>query len=78
MALAALLNINVALLLAQRRFKLLLTVIGCAGLYLGSVVLLCSSVYGVMYAAGLMNLAAWGITTLGIFKSSVQEEGAEV
>lgn len=68
MAVSAVLNINVNLLLAQRRFKLLTVTILCALCYIGAVRLWHASAYSVVAAAGLANVAALAITTVGILR----------
>jgi glycosyltransferase involved in cell wall biosynthesis len=68
MAPATLLNINVGLLLAQRRFKILWVVVLLAVLYLGLVHFYHASAYWVVAFAGCTNLAAWLATSFGILR----------
>lgn len=80
MAASTLLNINVFLLLAQRRFRLLSVNILCALFYLGGISLYHGSAYHVIAFAGIANLSALAITTIGIFHSGrgrLEEVGAE-
>lgn len=68
MAASTLLNINVFLLMAQRRFRLLSITVVCALLYLGAVHLFHSSGYYVILFAGISNFVALAVTTIGILR----------
>ncbi len=74
MAAATLLNINVFLLLAQRRFRLLSSVAACALLYLAGVHLFHGTAYHVVVFAGIANLAALLATTVGILKDDPRKK----
>lgn len=71
---ATLLAINVGLLLAQRRFKLLVSVVILAVAYFVSVYLWHADAMQVIMAAGIANLIALIITTVGILKSGIENE----
>ena len=66
MAISTLLNINIFLLLAQRRFRLLAIIVLSAVLYLGGVYVYHESVYQLIAFAGLANLIALVVTSIGI------------
>jgi len=70
MACATFLNINLMLLLAQRRFKPLVLVIASALLYLGTIHVWHPSVCAVVLVAGIANLLALVGTTIGILRAS--------
>ena len=70
MAFATFLNINVFMLLAQRRFRHLAVTVVCAVAYLGVVSLFHSSSYAVVFAAIAFNFIAFSITTIAILKGS--------
>lgn len=70
-----LLNINIFLLMAQRRFRLLSVTGGCAMFYLGGVYLYHESVYQIIAFAGVANLIALVVTTIGIFVSVEEGKG---
>lgn len=67
MAIATLLNINVFLLMAQRRFRLLSIAVASALLYLVGVYFHHGSAYHIIAFAGIANLVALVVTTAGIF-----------
>jgi glycosyltransferase involved in cell wall biosynthesis len=69
MAAAASLNLNVSLLLAQRRFKLLSSVVICAAFYFVTACLFHTSSYVIAGFAGVANLVALIVTTIGILKT---------
>ena len=73
MAIAMLLSINICLLMAQRRFRLLSVTVVCASLYLGAVHLHHGSGYHVVFFAGIANLVALVVTTIGIFRIVVYD-----
>ncbi|MCF7817837.1 MAG: glycosyltransferase [Kiritimatiellales bacterium] len=66
MAVSMLLNINICLLLAQRRFRLLSVTIICAVFYIMMVRLFHESGYQVILLEGIANLIALVATTIGI------------
>ncbi len=66
MAFATLLNINLNLLLAQRRFVLLLSVLGCAVFYLVASYLWHETPYYIVGWSIIANFVALLVTTLGI------------
>lgn len=68
MAAPTLLNINVSLLMAQRRFRLLSIVVGCALFYLVGAYLFHESAYDIVLLAGIANGVALLVTTIGILK----------
>lgn len=68
MAPATLLNVNVNLLLAQRRFPVLFGVVVSAVIYIVGVHFLHASAMNVIWWCGLTNLAALAWTTIGILK----------
>jgi O-antigen/teichoic acid export membrane protein len=73
MAAATLLNINVSLLIAQRRFKLLSIATFCALFYMGGVFFYHESAYHVIAFAGVANVIALVVTTIGIFTHGQRE-----
>jgi len=75
MAASTLFNINVFLLLAQRRFKLLSISVVCAALYLGGIYLYHGSAYHIVVFAGVANMIALVVTSIGIFIPGVQGKG---
>ncbi len=68
MGMTTLLQVNVNLLLAQRRFRLLSVIVACALLYVGAAYLWHPSVYAIIVAAGLANAVALMATTFFIFR----------
>lgn len=70
MAFATFLNINVYMLLAQRRFRHLLVAVACAAAYLVSAYFFHSSPFSIVKASLGANLVAFGVTTLLILKGS--------
>ena len=76
MAIATLLNINVFLLMAQRRFRLLSIAVASAVLYLAGVYFHHGSAYHIIAFAGIANLIALGVTTAGIVRGK-GGQGAE-
>ena len=74
MAVATLLNINVFLLMAQRRFRLLGITLLCALLYLAGVYYHHESAYHIIAYAGAANALALAVTTIGIFCRKEQGE----
>ena len=74
MAIATLLNINVFLLMAQRRFRLLSITVVSAALYFSGVYLFHASAYHVIAFAGLANAIALAVTTVGIFYGMRRKE----
>ena len=76
MAAPTLLNINVSLLMAQRRFRLLSVVVGCALFYLVGAYLFHESSYDIVLLAGIANGVALLATTVGIFTRKEQKEDA--
>ncbi len=68
MALAAMLNINVHLLLAQRRFKLLISLLGSSLFYIVASYVCHTSVYWIVFFAGAANLFALLATTIRIIR----------
>lgn len=73
MAIATLLNINVFLLMAQRRFRLLSIAVASALLYLAGVYLYHGSAYHIIAFAGIANLLALVVTTAGIVRGMGRE-----
>jgi len=74
MAIATLLNINVFLLMAQRRFRLLSIAVASAVLYLAGVYFYHGSAYHIIAFAGIANLIALIVTTAGIFVPTPEEK----
>ncbi len=68
MAISALLQLNIHLLLAQRRFRLLSVTILCAIAYLALCHLAGKSTSAIVAIAGITNLIAFGVTTMGILR----------
>lgn len=68
MGAATLLNTNISLLLAQKRFSLCFIVVGMAVVYVLGAYLFHRSVGLIMLLAGLTNLIALVVTTLGIMR----------
>lgn len=71
---ATLLGINTGLLFAQRRFRLLSGVVILAAAYFVAVYLWHNTAIQVVWAAGLANLIALAVTTIGILKSGTGNE----
>ncbi len=74
MATATLLNINVFLLMAQRRFRLLTITVLCAVFYGIGVYFYHGSANQIMLFAGIANLVALIVTTVGIFISKPEKK----
>jgi glycosyltransferase involved in cell wall biosynthesis len=74
MAVSTLLNINVFLLMAQRRFRVLSITVVCAIFYLAGVYFHHESAYLVIAFAGVANMVALGVTTGGIFLSGTPRQ----
>lgn len=66
MGISTLLQLNVSLLLAQRRFRLLMVAILCALAYIGGVHLWGTTIHRIIAIAGITNLLAFAVTTAGI------------
>ncbi|MEE9369174.1 MAG: glycosyltransferase [Pontiella sp.] len=65
-SLMTMLNVNINVLLSQRRFKLLSVVVICALAYVGVIHVFHNSIYNIVFAAGLANMVALCVTTIGI------------
>lgn len=79
MAATTFLNINVSLLLAQRRFRMASVVIICALIYLGGVHFYHGSAHTIIYYCLGTSVLAMSVTTIGILfskaKGAEQENG---
>ncbi len=77
MGISTLLNTNVSLLLAQHRFAGAWVVAGSAALYLLGARLFHASALQIVGIGGLMNLLAFGLTSVFIFRIKSAEKGRE-
>ena len=78
MAIATLLNINVFMLMAQRRFRLLSITVLSAVVYLVGVYFYHGSAYHIIAFAGMANLVALVVTTIGIFMQPRERRGGVI
>lgn len=75
MAFATLLNINISLLLAQRRFRLLAVTVAASAFYLTGGILFHETAFRIIAFAGIANLAALVITSVGILMPGREMKG---